>query len=125
MVVYKALNAGVKILKGAYMTFVLGVITLSIVSTVLSTVDLAPYVQNIYNGFIVAEFVGALFYFSLTFMITFTERHLGLEGALAGTEMWQIVRSWRFFKEDILKDALILNGLCIALSGVFMGWMVL
>ncbi len=44
MVVYKALNAGVKILKGAYMMFVLGVITLSIVSTVLSTVDLAPYV---------------------------------------------------------------------------------
>lgn len=123
-IVYRGLAVAVGLLKKAYFGFIFIMIMGSILGELSRFIDYVPIIEQIYNGFVLMEIVGVIFYFVLGILISVTERQVGLSGSLAGTEMWQIVRSWKYFKEDIMKDALILNGFTVTLSSLLLNWMV-
>lgn len=123
--VYQALIIGKNVLIKAYYTIVLFLIAASLFGEVSKFIDYALVLQTVLTAFITTEIIGIIFYFVLDFLIRVTESQLGLEGSLGGTEIWQIVRSWKFFKEDILKDGLIMNGFAVTVCAVLMNWVVM
>lgn len=123
--VYQAIIKGKSFLIKAYYTLVLFLIAASIFGEVFKFIDFEIVLQMVLTGFVTTEIIGIIFYFVLDFLIQVTEGQLGLEGSLGGTEIWQIVRSWKFFKEDILKDGLIINGFAVTVCAVLMNWVVM
>lgn len=123
--VYQAIIKGKNFLIKAYYTIVLFLIAASIFGEVFQFIDYELVLQTVLTGFITTEIIGVIFYFVLDFLIQVTEGQLGLEGSLGGTEIWQIVRSWKFFKEDILKDGLVINGVAVTVCAVLMNWVVM
>ena len=123
--IYQAIIIGKNFLMKAYYTLILFLIAARIFGEVSKFIDYELVLQTILTGFIITEIIGIIFYFVLDFLIRVTESQLGLEGSLGGTEIWQIVRSWKFFKEDILKDGLIMNGFAVTVCAVLMNWVVM
>lgn len=123
-IVYRGLAVGVGILKKLYYGLILTMIAATVVQEIGAFIDYVPIVENTYMAFVIAEIVAVLFYIALGLLIGVTETKIGIEGSLLGTEVWQIVRSWKFFKEDILKDALILNGFLVTLMSLVLNWVV-
>ena len=123
-IVYRGLSVGVGLLKKAYYGLILIIILSSMVQEIGAFIDYVTFVESTYMAFVIGEMVAVLLYFVLGILIRVTETQIGIEGSLLGTEMWQIVRSWKFFKEDILKDALILNGFLVTLMSLILNWVV-
>ena len=123
-IVYRGLSVGVGLLKKAYYGLILIIILSSMVQEIGAFIDYVTFVESTYMAFVIGEMVAVLLYFVLGILIRVTETQIGIEGSLLGTEMWQIVRSWKFFKEDILKDALILNGFLVTLMSFILNWVV-
>lgn len=123
-IVYRGLLVGIGLLKKLYYGLILIMIASTVVQEIGAFIDYVPVVENTYMAFVIAEIVAVLFYFALGVLIRVTETQIGIEGSLLGTDMWQIVRSWKFFKEDILKDALILNGFLVTLMSLILNWVV-
>lgn len=123
-IVYRGLSVGVGLLKKAYYGLILIIILSSMVQEIGAFIDYVTIVESTYMAFVIGEMVAVLLYFVLGILIRVTETQIGIEGSLLGTEMWQIVRSWKFFKEDILKDALILNGFLVTLMSLILNWVV-
>lgn len=123
-IVYRGLSVGVSLLKKAYYGLILIIILSSMVQEIGAFIDYVTIVESTYMAFVIGEMVAVLLYFVLGILIRVTETQIGIEGSLLGTEMWQIVRSWKFFKEDILKDALILNGFLVTLMSLILNWVV-
>lgn len=123
-IVYRGLAVAADVLKKAYYGLIFTMIMGSMFMEISKFIDYVPIIEQIYKGFVLMEFVGVIFYFVLGILINVTERQVGISGSLAGTEMWQIVRSWKYFKEDIMKDALILNGFIVTLSSLLLNWVV-
>lgn len=123
-IVYRGLLVGVGVLKKLYYGLILTMIAATVVQEIGAFIDYVTLVESTYMGFVIAEIVAVIFYYALGLLIGVTETRIGLEGSLLGTEMWQIVRSWKFFKEDILKDALILNGFLVTLMSLVLNWVV-
>ena len=124
-IVYRAMVIGKEFLIKAYYTLILFLIAASIFGEVAKFIDFEIFLKTVLTVFITTEIIGVIFYFVLDFLIRVTESQLGLEGSLGGTEIWQIVRSWKFFKEDILKDSLIMNGFAVTVCAVLMNWVVM
>lgn len=123
-IVYRGLLVGIGLLKKLYYGLILIMIASTVVQEIGAFIDYVPVVENTYMAFVIAEIVAVLFYFALGVLIRVTETQIGIEGSLLGTDMWQIVRAWKFFKEDILKDALILNGFLVTLMSLILNWVV-
>lgn len=123
-IVYRGLMVGIGLLKKLYYGLILIMIASTVIQELGAFIDYVPMVENTYMAFVIAEIVAVLFYFAIGVLIRVTETQIGVEGSLAGAEMWQIVRSWKFFKEDILKDALILNGFLVTLMSFILNWVV-
>lgn len=124
-IVYRAMVIGKEFLIKAYYTLILFLIAASIFGEVAKFIDFEIFLKTVLTVFITTEIIGVILYFVLDFLIRVTESQLGLEGSLGGTEIWQIVRSWKFFKEDILKDSLIMNGFAVTVCAVLMNWVVM
>lgn len=123
-IVYRGLSVGIGLIKKLYYGLILIMIASSVVKELGAFIDYIPFVENTYMAFVIVEIVAVLLYFVIGILIRVTETQIGIEGSLLGTEMWQIVRSWKFFKEDILKDALILNGFLVTLMSFILNWVV-
>lgn len=123
-IVYRGLLVGIGLLKKLYYGLILIMIASTVVQEIGAFIDYIPLVENTYMAFVIVEMVAVLLYFATGLLIRVTETQIGIEGSLLGTEMWQIVRSWKFFKEDILKDALILNGFLVTLMSFILNWVV-
>lgn len=124
-IVYRAMVAGKNFLVKAYYILIMFLIAASVFEGILEYIDYIPLIRMVLLVFIWTELIGTLFYFSLGFIIRITENQIGLEGSLGGTEMWQIVRSWKFFKDDILKESLIMNGFAVTVCTILLNWVVL
>lgn len=124
-IVYRAIIIGKNFLIKAYYTLILFLIAARIFGEVSKFIDFETFLKTVLTVFITTEIIGVIFYFVLDFLIRVTESQHGLEGSLGGTEMWQIVRSWKFFKDDILKDGLIMNGFAVTVCAVLMNWVVM
>lgn len=123
-IVYRGLSVGIELIKKLYYGLILIMIASTVVKEIGAFIDYITFVENTYMAFVIVEIVAVLFYFAIGVLIRVTETQIGIEGSLLGTEMWQIVRSWKFFKEDILKDALILNGFLVTLMSLILNWVV-
>lgn len=123
-IVYRGLSVGIELIKKLYYGLILIMIASTVVKEIGAFIDYITFVENTYMAFVIVEIVAVLFYFAIGVLIRVTETQIGTEGSLLGAEMWQIVRSWKFFKEDILKDALILNGFLVTLMSLILNWVV-
>ena len=124
-IVYRALVVGKDFLVKAYYVLIMFLIAASVFEGILEYIDYIPLLRMVLLVFIWTELLGVLFYFALGFIIRITENQIGVEGSLGGTEMWQIVRSWKFFKDDILKESLIMNGFAVTVCTILLNWVVL
>ena len=123
-IVYRGLTVGIDLIKKLYYGLILIMIASTVVQELGAFIDYITFVESTYMAFVIVEIVAVLLYFATGVIIRVTETQIGIEGSLLGTEMWQIVRSWKFFKEDILKDALILNGFLVTLMSLILNWVV-
>lgn len=117
-ILYRGLSVGIDLIKKLYYGLILVMIASTVVQELGAFIDYITFVENTYMAFVIVEIVAVLLYFATGIIIRVTETQIGIEGSLLGTEMWQIVRSWKFFKDDILKDALILNGFLVTLMSL-------
>lgn len=117
-ILYRGLSVGIDLIKKLYYGLILIMIASTVVQELGAFIDYITFVENTYMVFVIVEIVAVLLYFATGIIIRVTETQIGIEGSLLGTEMWQIVRSWKFFKDDILKDALILNGFLVTLMSL-------
>lgn len=124
-IVYRAMVVGKNFLIKAYYVLIMFLIAASVFEGILEYIDYIPLIRMVLLVFIWTELLGSLFYFALGFIIRITENQIGVEGSLGGTEMWQIVRSWKFFKDDILKESLIMNGFAVTVCTILLNWVVL
>lgn len=124
-IVYRAMVVGKDFLIKAYYVLIMFLMAASVFEGILEYIDYIPLLRTVLLVFIWTELLGSLFYFALGFIIRITESQIGVEGSLGGTEMWQIVRSWKFFKDDILKESLIMNGFAVTVCTILLNWVVL